>query len=62
MKTLKAHNCYTCPDIEVHTLETKSCFLIGSVTKITIKPGNVTVADFSDGFADQGGFKDLSFD
>lgn len=53
---------YIKPDIEVYVMEASNGFLKGSVTPTPVKVGSVTVEEFQDGFADSGGFQEISFD
>jgi len=53
---------YIPASISVLSLETASQLLTGSVTKVPVSVQNVAVAPMEDGFEDQGGFQDISFD
>lgn len=53
---------YDKPTTEILHLESSNGFLKGSITTTPIKIQNVSVEDFQDGFASEGGFKEITFD
>ncbi len=53
---------YKKPEATPVRVDLESPVLDGSVTAKAIKVNNVTVEDFSDGFASQGGFEEITFE
>lgn len=48
--------------VEAVELDAEGALLTGSIVSVAMKVNKVEVEDFDDGFAAEGGFKELNFD
>lgn len=59
---MKKSKKYEKPSFEIIGVDMENGFLTGSITDCKVEVKSVKVQEFQDGFADEGGFKDITFD